>query len=347
MTSLAADSALAQLPLPFHDRLAVVDRDPEVLAARLAQHYDLVDFGPRPGAERQFLHRSSSAIAGDLLLTCGYTSPILGMIGERSGAGSINICFAGRSRYECGGRELEIRPDQPLFFSPGHGYRYTVDHFNGMAFHIDLQRLRATAAAMAGLGASERRFSADLDQCRVLCGSTRRVASLLELLRREFALLDGSPAPPAPYWMHLPVDDLIYRTLALLLFPRLAAQLEQPDVSPSIGRERLFSELLEWIHDNLHRPLGLTQLEQRSGYSRRSLQLAFHQRYGCGPIQWIRQQRLEQARLALLHPQPRDSVSAIAARFGFSSLSAFSRDFRTAFGVTPSEVLREGLEFSR
>jgi AraC-like DNA-binding protein len=200
---------------------------------------------------------------------------------------------------------------------------------------------------MAGLGASERRFSADLDQPRVLCGSTQRVESLLELLRREFALLDGCPAPPAAYWTHLPVDDLIYRTLALLLFPRLAAQLEQPEVSPSLGRERVFAELLEWIHDNLHRPLGLTELEQRSGYSRRSLQLAFQQRYGCGPIQWIRQQRLEQARLALLHPQPRDSVSAIAARLGFSSLSAFSRDFRAAFGVTPSELLREGLEFSR
>lgn len=342
----AADAALAQLPLPFHDRLAVVDRDPQVLAARLAQHYNLLDFGPRGGAEADFLHRSSTAAAGELLLTCGYTSPIQGMIGERPGVGSINLCFAGRSRYECGGRHLEILPEQPLFFSPGQAYRYTVDHFNGMAFHVDLQRLRATAAAMAGLGVSERRFSSDLDQPRVLCRATPRIGGPLELLRREFALLDGSPALPIGYWEHLPVDDLIYRTLTLLLFPRLAALLEQTDGSPVIGRERVLAELLEWIDANLSRPLGLTQLEQRSGYSRRSLQLAFQQRFGCGPIQWIRRQRLDRARQAMLHAEPGDTVTAIAERFGFSNLSALSRDFRVAFGVSPSELLREGREFS-
>ena len=346
MNAFFADAGLAQLPLPFHDRLAVIDRDPEVLAHRLAQHYNLVDFGPRPGAERDFLHRSSSAAAGDLLLTCGYTSPIQGTIGERPGVGSINICFAGRSRYECGGQSFEIRHDQPVYFSPGHDYRYTVDHFNGMAFHVDLARLRATAAAMAGLGVSERRFRDDLDHPRVLSSATPRVEGLLELLKREFALLDGLPARPMGSWSHLPVDDLICRTLSLLLFPRLVALLDQPEVSPSVARERVFTELLEWIHANLHRPLGLTQLEQRTGYSRRSLQLAFQQRYGCGPIQWIRQQRLEQARQALLQPDPNDTVSAIAARFGFSSLSVFSRDFRSAFGVAPSALLREGQEFS-
>ena len=342
----AADAALAELPLPFHDRLAVVDRDPQVLAARLAQHYTLLDFGPRDAAEGDFLHRSSTAAAGDLLLTCGYTSPIQGRIGERPGVGSINLCFAGRSRYECGGRDLEILPEQPLYFSPGWEYSYTVDHFNGMAFHVDLQRLRATAAAMAGLGVSERRFGSDLDQPRVLCRSTPRIGGLLELLRREFALLDGCPALPIGYWAHLPVDDLIYRTLTLLLFPRLARLLEQPELTPSIGRERVWAELVEWIDANLHRPLALTELERRSGYSRRSLQLAFQQRFSCGPIQWIRQQRLERARQALLHPEPGDTVTAIAERFGFSSLSVFSRDFRAAFGVSPSELLREGREFN-
>ena len=56
-------------------------------------------------------------------------------------------------------------------------------------------------------------------------------------------------------------------------------------------------------------------------------------------------ERLEQARQSLLQAKPGDSVSSIAARFGFSSLSAFSRDFRAAFGIAPSDLLREGLEF--
>jgi AraC-like DNA-binding protein len=58
-------------------------------------------------------------------------------------------------------------------------------------------------------------------------------------------------------------------------------------------------------------------------------------------MQWIRRQRLEQARRALLQPEPDDNVSSIASRCGFSSLSMFSRDFASHFGLRPSELLRE------
>lgn len=68
---------IAALPLLSHDRTATVDRDAQALAARLAQHYSLLDFGPRLGSERSFLHRSSSARAGDLLLTCGFHQSLL------------------------------------------------------------------------------------------------------------------------------------------------------------------------------------------------------------------------------------------------------------------------------
>lgn len=338
------DATLAAMPLAFHDQHAVVDRDPQALANRLAQHYALLDFGPRPGWEKTFLHRSASSVAGDLILTCGYTSPIQGMIAEHQGVGSINLCFGGRSRYQLEGQTLQITPEQPVFFAPGQEYRYLVDHFSGMAFDVDLRRLRATAAAMAGIGVSERRFSHDLDRPTVLPLASGRTAQRLSLLRRACALVDDSDPAADAIWQHLQIDDLIYRSLALLLYPRLDALLSAPSGSDP-ARERIFQELLEWVRAHLHTPITLTQLEQRSGYSRRYLQQAFQQRYGCGPIQWIRQQRLEQARLALLNPQSDLSVSAVAARFGFRSLAAFSREFHAQFGVRPSELLREGRRF--
>ena len=320
-----------------------------MLAARLAQHYSLLDFGPRQGWERNFLHRSASAAAGDLVLTCGYTSPIQGVIGERAGVGAINICFAGRTVYEVEGREFAITPECPIFFAPGHEYSYTVDHFSGLAFHLDLARLRATAAAMAGLGISERRFASDLEMVRVVAAtpSARNPnASLFALLRRAFSLLDDPYMKAEPYLQHLQLDDLIYRNLALLLFPRLAALITCPEQPEAPARQRLFEELLEWIDANLTRPIRLTELEQRSGYSRRHLQAAFQTRYGCGPIQWIRRQRLERARRALLEPNPGDTVAQIAGRNGFNSLPAFSRDFRAAYGLRPSDLLHEGRRLS-
>jgi AraC-like DNA-binding protein len=333
--------------LLFHNQLAQIDRDPEVLAQRLAQHYPLLDFGPRQGHKSSFLHRTSTCQTGDLILSCGYTTPIRGTIGAQEGIGSVNMILSGNIRYEAGGKEMVVDAHRPFFFSPGQEYRYTIsDHFNGVVFHIDLQRLRQTAASMAGLGVSERRFCQDLDLVRALQPRSRRSEALLQVLRQTLRLLDHPELELTGDLDHLRVDDLIYRNLALLLFPRLEALIQTDDRKRS-ERERIFDDVLEWTLANLHRPISLSQLEQRSGYSRRNLQLAFQQRFGCGPIQWVRQQRLDQARRELLNPETDDSVASVSARYGFSSPCVFSRDFKARFGLRPSEVLREGKRHNR
>jgi AraC-like DNA-binding protein len=327
----------------FHDRLAQVDEDPQLLANRIAQHCSLRDFGPLPGTEKSFLHRTSSCQAGELLLSGGYASPLMGRIGDWDGVGQINLILDGAILYGHEGRETLVDQRRPLFFSPGQEYTYKIDnYFNGVIFHINLQRLLKTASAIAGIGISERRFSTSLDHARAVSTSSSRTAQLLGVLTNTFKLLDNPELEMLGYLQHLQIDDLIYRNLALILCPQLE-KLARDDAFQVGQRERIFEDLLEWARANLHQPISLTQLEQRSGYSRRSLQLVFQQRFGCGPIQWIRRQRLEQARQALLHPEPDDSVGAIAARYGFSSLAVFSRDFRNHFGLRPSDLLREGL----
>lgn len=344
MVSNAVDSTafIPEVRLPFHDGLAHVDRDPEHLAQRLAQHYSLLDFGPRPGTEAKFLHRTSTCAAGDLLLSCGYASPLLGTIGERPDTGSINLVFGGGVIYGSEGQEFNANLNRPLFFSPGPSYNYLIkDYFNGVVFDLDMKRLRRTAAGIAGLGVSERRFSGDPDTPRLIHPKNSRTQHLLQVLAQTFSLLDHPELQGLGDLNHLQIDDLIYRTLALLLFPQLE-RLSNTKDPRSAGRERVFEELLEWIQANVRQPINLSQLEQRSGYSRRNLQLAFQKRFGCGPIQWVRQQRLEQARTELLNPQPGATVASVAERFGFSSLSVFSRDFGARFGLRPSDLLREG-----
>lgn len=334
--------------LLFHDHLAQEDHDPQVLAERLAQHYAMLDFAPRRGHERSFLHRTSSCRSGELLLTGGYTTPIQGEIGEQPGMGAVNFIVSGAARYRTGrGQEIRLSPERPLFFSPGAGYEYAVEeHFNGAAFQVELARLQRTAAAIAGLGVSARRFGLDLDQVRGVQPHDQASRELLQVLVTAFRLVDHPELEFTGMLPHLQLDDLIYRTLALLLCPKLA-QLGSAETDPGCGSRQVFSELLEWVHANLHQPLSLSQLEARSGYSRRHLQKAFQQRFGCGPIQWVRQQRLEQARQALLQAEPGTTVAAVAARFRFSSLSVFSREFRLHFGLCARDVLREGQRHSR
>lgn len=81
-------------------------------------------------------------------------------------------------------------------------------------------------------------------------------------------------------------------------------------------------------------------MEARSHYSRRALQYAFREKLNSTPKQWIRQQRLMEARDQLEAGSASLSVLAVALRCGYQSLSHFSTDFKREFGVSPSTVIR-------
>jgi AraC-like DNA-binding protein len=73
------------------------------------------------------------------------------------------------------------------------------------------------------------------------------------------------------------------------------------------------------------------------GISERYVQLLLS-RQGTSFGQWVRERRLAAAATTLSDPAKRFvTISAIAARWGFSDHSHFTRAFRTAYGVTPRE----------
>ena len=56
---------------------------------------------------------------------------------------------------------------------------------------------------------------------------------------------------------------------------------------------------------------------------------------------WIRERRLERCRRDLTDPTLADwSVTAIALRWGLTDPAHFSRAFRTAYGLSPTEYRR-------
>ncbi|MFN7899044.1 MAG: helix-turn-helix transcriptional regulator [Synechococcaceae cyanobacterium] len=167
----------------------------------------------------------------------------------------------------------------------------------------------------------------------------RDLASLLLQLLQLLPLCRNPGPHDQRLLTALGLDRALERLLVLLLCGDLLAQ---TSIQPEQGsRQSIFADLLSWIDDHLHQPLQLRDLVAQSGYSERSLRNFFQERFGCGPIQWIRGQRLEKAREQLLNPLEQDSVSSIAAGLGYSHLSQFSRDFQAAYRVRPSELLRE------
>jgi len=87
--------------------------------------------------------------------------------------------------------------------------------------------------------------------------------------------------------------------------------------------------------------LSTTDLARRAGVSERTLHEGFRRVYGTTPMRRLKHLRLEAVRAALEAADPaRDSVSEIAARFGFFQFGRFAGDYRRAFGEKPSDTLR-------
>ena len=131
--------------------------------------------------------------------------------------------------------------------------------------------------------------------------------------------------------------------IVLLLCPELLEETGADQLVRSLagnGRNQIFDALMEWILADLTRPLTLTELERRSCYSRRALQYLFRSRFGQGPMQWLREQRLQAVWRRRKAGGPGDTVGSIAQQYGFVSSSSFARRFQATFGQTPSLVLR-------
>ena len=134
------------------------------------------------------------------------------------------------------------------------------------------------------------------------------------------------------------LDDLLLRQIVAVLAPALLAEPPLADPEPT---SCVIDELVDWFHAHCHEPISLSELEQRSHYSRRSLQYAFKARFGCGPMQDLRRQRLWLARQRLEQLGNRPSVGALASSCGYLSLASFSRDFQRLFGIAPSRLLAQ------
>jgi transcriptional regulator GlxA family with amidase domain len=80
------------------------------------------------------------------------------------------------------------------------------------------------------------------------------------------------------------------------------------------------------------------RLAKRLGVSQRQLQRLFKTELSCTPQSWLREQRLQTARVML---QSSTTVKQVAYALGFNQQSQFCRDFRLRFGTSPSVHLRD------
>ena len=101
------------------------------------------------------------------------------------------------------------------------------------------------------------------------------------------------------------------------------------------GVSPLFQKLFQYLDTHLENTPSIPDIADEMGYSVSYLAREFKKQTGQTMQQYLRQRRIELAKLALLSSN--DSIQNICHRLGFSSQSYFTAEFRKAVGMTPTE----------
>lgn len=110
---------------------------------------------------------------------------------------------------------------------------------------------------------------------------------------------------------------------------------------PLLNASEGLRKAVHYATENLQSDLSLELLAAEAGVSKRALQSEFAKQFGTGPMTWLKKQRLQQVHRQLrMSNSGGETVTTIAARWGFTNPSNFANLYRREFGELPSETLK-------
>jgi transcriptional regulator GlxA family with amidase domain len=129
--------------------------------------------------------------------------------------------------------------------------------------------------------------------------------------------------------------------MALTVFPNTTMRL---GYVPGPGRvaPAALRRAVAYIEEHAAEPVTTSDIAEAARVTPRVLQAVFRRHYGATPTGYLRRVRLERAHrdLQAAAPATGETVSAIAARWGFGHAARFTGLYREQYGVLPSRTLR-------
>lgn len=201
---------------------------------------------------------------------------------------------------------------------PAWGYSEGIDQVDEVRLLLDLGRLKEIMR--------EEFTSAPLQEPRLVFSDER-----LQALARLIVTSEDTAQ-----WSSLFGDSLVAAMVARL------SNLSRP--SPRNHRRlglssRQLSAVMDYVRDNLARPIRLSELASLVDLSPSQFGRAFKTSTGTTPHLWHLDVRIESAKRLLADRSI--SLAEIALDTGFSEQSHFSRAFRAATGISPGAWRRE------
>lgn len=141
-------------------------------------------------------------------------------------------------------------------------------------------------------------------------------------------------------WLAANMARLLAAT-ALATFPNNALT-EPTGQDRHDGSPATLRRAVTFIDEHAHEDITTADIAAAAYVTIRAVQLAFRRHLNCTPTAYLRRVRLDRAHRQLMAADPqRESVTAVAYRWGFTNLSRFAATYREAYGTLPSRTLHD------
>jgi AraC-like DNA-binding protein len=248
----------------------------------------------------------------------------------------VQIPLTGATAIDCDGHKAELLPGQSALVAPRRHLRLVwSSDCEQLIVRIPNSLLRSTAAGNAQRYESARNLRGTIAPLTTMKGLHAKrwnalVQSLVDAVNDAGAQEEAHPA-----WIeHSEVG------LALYLLTMQSTTGDGPidgKPRPHSGRNDPIALAERFARSRLCAPIALEDLARAAGVSARTLHMHCTREFNVGPMEWLRNLRLDIARERL--QQSRSvQVTEVAMSCGFGHLGRFAAYYRERFGELPRDT---------
>ena len=314
-------------PLAFGQATASLESNVDNASAIIADIVPSMKLAPAAKTPT-FLTKMATSQIGDMRLLAHTATPCRMQVEESKGWHLIGP-YIGIASLKCDGNTFDLHSGKSALLLPNMMRSTERAPSSVVIASIKVERLEGVLAIMSGNTSDIR----NLDSLPLKLNLERNPGSFPTFL--QICAMINATLGKDELSASLGIDDLLYRWIAVLL--QSEGSSSQRGSSPSRGAS--VDIVCDLVRSSFSRPLTLTEMEEASGLSARSLQYAFRSRFGCSPMEWQRAERMLNAQERVMNLKPDETITQVAYAMGFSSSAAFSALYRRHFGETPSQTL--------
>ena len=240
---------------------------------------------------------------------------------------------AGVLHWRAGDADLPLGPGDVARYPTDTGLESQRQPMDLAVVRIPMAPVGQLAEASAGVPAADLRFDAMTPVSAAMARQWRRLNTFV-----HGAL--GAPDSIADLpLVRAGLVDMV-AAAALTVFPNTTMRLAYV---PGPGRvaPAALRRAIAYVDEHAAEPVTTSDIAAAARVTPRALQAGFRRHFGDTPTGYLRRVRLERAHwdLQAADPGAGDTVTAIAARWGFSHAARFADLYREQYGVAPSRTL--------